>query len=428
MKFKLPLIPHPSQLFYGWYIVLGLGTVGMVSVGMGGVNFGLFMPLMSEDLGIKQAYFGWAYTARITGFSLSSWFIGKMLDKHGARVPMAVAGVLMCLIMIGISQITAGWQLIALFFLIGFIGMHGGGSNLYQAVPLSRWFVEQRGKAMSITFLGSIIGVFIFSPIAQYLIDDRGWRSAWLILGCGGSIVVSLVAVFIIRKDPESMGLLPDGYKVEERESESDAFAEASSQGEISWNLSQATRSVTFWGLVLITGMIQLSFSTFMMFRIPHYIEQGIPASLVAWALSTEAVVGGLTTIFISRISDRFHSRYIIMWSLVALIGAIFVSIVSSEVWHVYLATALMGITVVIMVVGQGKIWPDFFGSENIGSIRGLVNVVTVGFTAIGAPITGIVKDRTGSYLYAWLMSIIVLIISVFLLALLKKPILLPTN
>ena len=45
---------HGSKIFYGWYIVAGLATVGMLSAGMGGINFGLFIQPMSEELGIKQ--------------------------------------------------------------------------------------------------------------------------------------------------------------------------------------------------------------------------------------------------------------------------------------------------------------------------------------------------------------------------------------
>ena len=77
---------HRAKIFYGWFIVAGLASVGAVSAGMGGVNFGLFIPPMSEELGIKHAIFGWTMTARLVGYSASSFMIGRILDRYGARI------------------------------------------------------------------------------------------------------------------------------------------------------------------------------------------------------------------------------------------------------------------------------------------------------------------------------------------------------
>ena len=126
----------------------------------------------------------------------------------------------MGMVMVGLSFMQASWQLVALFFIKGMIGMEGAGGNLYQSVPLSRWFVRRRGKAMSMAFLGIPIGVFVFSPLTQFLINTTSWRSAWLILGGCNSLVIVLIALLVIRKEPESMGLQSDGGLIESEESE----------------------------------------------------------------------------------------------------------------------------------------------------------------------------------------------------------------
>ena len=159
------IIKKGPKIFYGWYIVLGLATVGMVSVGLGGLNFGLFLRPMHEELGINQVYFGLSQTARLLGFGMTSWFIGRILDSYGARVPMALAGALMAGVMVGLSCVRTGWQLVLLFLIQGMIGMQGAGGNLFQSVPIARWFIRMRGKAMSITFLGTTAGIFVFSPL-----------------------------------------------------------------------------------------------------------------------------------------------------------------------------------------------------------------------------------------------------------------------
>lgn len=58
-KFPMNLIissKSKNRLFYGWYIVAGLATISMVSVGMGGMNLGLFVIPMQDELGITHFY------------------------------------------------------------------------------------------------------------------------------------------------------------------------------------------------------------------------------------------------------------------------------------------------------------------------------------------------------------------------------------
>ena len=43
-------------------------------------------------------------------------------------------------------------------------------------------------------------------------------------------------------------------------------------------------------------------------------------------------------------------------------------------------------------------------------------------FGSIGAPVTGRIKDMTGSYIHAWVASIIIVAVSIVLMLFLKKP------
>ena len=104
---------------------------------------------MKEELCIKQSFFGMTQTARLVGFSVSGWLIGRILDRYGARIPLFIAGSFMGLAMVGLYYVQTGWQLVALFFVKGLIGLEGAGGNLFQSVPVSRWFVRKRGRAMS---------------------------------------------------------------------------------------------------------------------------------------------------------------------------------------------------------------------------------------------------------------------------------------
>src|SRR5215216_7059968 len=157
---------------------------------MGGINLGLFIKPMGEELGIGQTFFGFAQTARLIGFSATSWYIGRHLDRHGARLPLVIAALITGATVVGLGAVTDGWQIVVLVFISGMTGLGGFGGNLYATVPISQWFIRKRGKALSMVFLGTPIGIFITPPLTQVLIAQVGWREAWYVLGVVGTVFI----------------------------------------------------------------------------------------------------------------------------------------------------------------------------------------------------------------------------------------------
>jgi predicted MFS family arabinose efflux permease len=415
---------RPRRIFYGWVIVGGLLAVGCVMSAMGGVNFGLFIPPMSEDLGIGQAYFGWAQTARLVGFAASGWWIGRLLDRHGARFPLAVAGLAGAAVIIALSQVTAGWHIVALFFLAGLTGLQaGGGGSLYLSVPLSRWFIARRGRAFAIASLGIPIGIIVLTPVTQLMIDQLGWRAAWAVLGAVGGAVVVGVALVILRKSPESMGLLPDGAAGPANGNSGHHIEglEISSL-EVTWTRAEAMTTRTFWQLAVIDGLRMTALSTLGLFRIPFYIGLGVSPAVVALALSAEGVLSLFAAIPIGWALERFAPRFVSAFATVALLGAFAVTIFASTAAHVFLATMLFGAGAHTFIVSQNVIWPHYFGGLHIGQIRGVAMAIGIAGSALGAPATGMVRDMTGSFLPAWIVAMVLLVITTWMLVFLPHP------
>ena len=176
---------RPRRLFYGWVIVWVMAATGAVSMAMGSLNFGLFIKPMGDDLGIGRAAFGWAHTARQGASSVTSPGVGWLLDRFGARVMLPAAAVMTGFSMIGLANIDHAWQLVMLFAVMGLVGMSGPGA-LVTSVPVLKWFVANRGKAIAFMSVGIPVGAMLFVPLTQYLIDSVGWQRAWIILAVSG--------------------------------------------------------------------------------------------------------------------------------------------------------------------------------------------------------------------------------------------------
>jgi MFS family permease len=180
------------QFYYGWVIVVVMAVTGAVSMGLGGLNFGLLIKPIGDDLGIGRATFGWALSGRQVASAVTAPLVGGLLDRFGARIMLAVAALLMGGALSAFWFVTEGWEIILLFGLTGLVGLNGPGA-LVTSVPVTRWFVRKRGKALAMTSLGVPLGGFLFGPLTQVFIDLYGWRVACVLLGViGAAIIVPL--------------------------------------------------------------------------------------------------------------------------------------------------------------------------------------------------------------------------------------------
>lgn len=412
-------------IYYGWVIVAGLMAVGAVSSGMGGVNLGLFIKPMRDELGIGTSIFGWAQTARIIGFAASGWIIGRLIDKHGGRLLLAIAGVLAGAAMFALAQVQEGWQIVLVFFVVGFTGIQGGGASLFTSVPLSNWFMRRRGQAMSIAFIGMPIGIFIFAPLSQLLIDEVGWRDTWLILGVGAAVVIVLVALLIVRRRPSDMGLAIDGVEPAPAPVTSASSVRMPAfVDQVSWTRQEALRSSTFWRLTAIDGLRMLAMSSVGIFRVPFFIDdKGLDAHVVAFSLSAEAVFAVFVSLPTGWAVDRYQPRYVAAVSTACMILGFLLTMTASSIVHVFAATSVFGLGIASFIICQNSVWPAYFGHVNIGSIRGASTPIMLIFSAIGAPLTGMSRDWTGSFVYAWLIGTLCLAIAFCLLLITPRPV-----
>lgn len=113
----------PRRLYYGWVIVAVMAVAGGWTLSMGVANFGFFINPMREDLGFDRTVFGWASSARTAGAALGGIFIGRLIDRHGARVLLALFGGGGALLIAALAYVTTEWHLVAVYAIVGLLGM-----------------------------------------------------------------------------------------------------------------------------------------------------------------------------------------------------------------------------------------------------------------------------------------------------------------
>ena len=397
-----------------------MAATGAVSMGMGSLNFGLFIKPMGDELGIGRAAFGWAQTARQGASSATSPLVGWLLDRYGSRVMLPVAALAGGAAMIGIAYMTSAWHLVVLFIVMGLVGMSGPGA-LVTTVPVLKWFVRNRGKAVAYVGLGIPVGALLFIPLTQVLINEIGWRGAWIVLAVIGVCVIVPLAAIFVRRQPEDIGLEPDGGPPVQTGSDTDSTPR-SALLEVSWTVREAVRTTTLWRLVIVFSMVQLATGTVSLHRIAAFMDRGMDPTLISFATAFDAVCAGASTFMFGMLVRYVPGRFLGGLGFAMLATASVLTIYATNLPVMFVSMSIFGIGIGGMMFLNNFIWADYFGRQNVGGIRGLANPINLVIGGIGAPAAGYVRDLTGSYDPAWWVGVGLMSAAAVLILLTRAP------
>ena len=397
-----------------------MAVVGAVTMGMGSLNFGLYIKPMGDELSIGRASFGWASSARSATGAITGPFIGRLLDRYGAKWILVSAAVITGLCMIGLKYTSASWQLIIIFAVMGLVGMSGPGS-LATSVPPTKWFVKNRGKALAYSSAGISAGAVVFVPLTQVFIDKYTWQESWVILAfIGMGIIVPLSLLFLVR-EPEDMGLLPDGEKTS-KTLESGEEGTHISEMEKSWTTREAIRTFPMWTLTAAFSILSLGILTLALHRIPAFMDRGLDPSLVSLATAFDAVCAGAGSFTAGMLVRKIPAKIIGSSAFLMLAVASVMSIYAYDFWLMFWSMALFGLGIGTNMFNQNYIWAEYFGRTNLGSIRGIVMPINLFIGGLGAPAAGYVVDMTGSYDPAWWTGVALMLVAAALFVVSNNP------
>jgi MFS family permease len=148
-----------------------------ISFALADPNFIRFLGLSDTDRGTLSSAFFWTY-------GLLQIPAGSLVDRYGAKWPLAAGLFLWCLVSASTGLANTFAAILALRMLLG----------LFEAVitPAGlRWIRDhfeerRRGLASGIFFAGSKYGPALAAPVAASLIKNHGWRSMFLNQGLYG--------------------------------------------------------------------------------------------------------------------------------------------------------------------------------------------------------------------------------------------------
>ncbi len=396
----------------GWWIVASVFVAQLFMSGFYSYGFPLFVVPVQEAFDASVTDVMWSMSgAGLAGIASAPLF-GPLVDRWSARG----------LMLIGCASLAAGLMLMSVStsvtqFALVFALLIGTGATLLGPLTgsavVSRWFDENRGKALGIAAMGTSVGGVVLPQLLELWIGEFGWRGAMRALAATVVVAVAPLLVFALRDHPPAQPT-PDGADA--------AAPSAANAPSEAWTTPDILRAPGYWLMSLCLGLLFMSY-TAVMSNLGKYVETlSFDASLATQLLSTIAFFGFIGKLAFGALADRIPLR-VGLWLALLLAGVgIALLAIEPKQWVLYVAAVLMGLATGGMLPIWGALVAAVFGVASFGRAMGLISPAISVLVMLGYPIAGWSRDTTGSYVTALQLFVGAIGIAAVLLAWLRVP------
>ncbi len=412
------------KVFYGWWIVAVGCIFNTLAGGTYWTGFSVYFLPVTRDLKLSRATTSLAYgLARLEG-GLEGPLVGYLVDRFGPRTMVVAGGALAGLGFMLLSRTNSFTTFLLVYIGVLAMGMNGGFNHGVMAA-VNNWFIRRKGLAMSITSMGGSIGGAVITPAVAFIVLSIGWRTGALVSGLAILVVVLPLSV-VIRRSPESMGLLPDG------DLEPAAFGQGSAGTRpgrpkryfttVDFTVKEALRTPTYWLLATSMGMRIAAHTGVFVHLVPLMVWKERTEAEGAFVVAFVSFASIPLRVMIGWVGDKWAKQKMI--GITMILGAISLTILllsGGALWQLLIFGALFAFA----EGASGASWSligDFFGRTHFATLRGGVTSVH-SLMSMGMPVfAGWIYDTYGSYHWAILPMIGVYLMAAAMFWNLPKP------
>jgi MFS family permease len=379
----LSLVESP----YAWRRLaasLALSTIG----GVGLWSVVVVLPAVQAEFGVARGSASLPYTATMLGFAAGGILMGRLADRRGIVVPLAVASVALSL---GYLLAASAPDLLSFALAQGLvIGLLGSSVTFAPLVAdVSHWFTRRRGIAVSICASGNYLAGTVWPPILQHFTATRGWRATMLGVGVFCLLTMLPLTFALRRRSPIAHASAPTA-----------AAGLGPAEARVSPGRLQALLMVAGLGCCVAMSMPQVHIVAYAS-DLGHGVAHG------AEMLSVMLGMGVVSRLASGWIADRVGGvRTLLLGSaLQCLTLALYLPF--DGLVSLYVVSALFGLSQGGIVPSYAIIVRESFAPREAGVRIGAVVMATIIGMALGGWMSGALFDLTGSYRAAFVNGII---------------------
>jgi MFS family permease len=378
--------PREIESPYAW-LRLAVSLLLMTIGGSGMYSVTVVLPRIQSDFGIARGDASLPYTVTMIGFGLGGVMMGRIADRFGVLLPVALGGV-----GLGAGFVAAGlapniWVFgAAQGVLIGLLGTSATFAPL--VADTSQWFDRRRGIALAICMSGNYVAGAVWPPVMQFFIERGGWRATYIGMGLFCLATILPLSLVLRRRPPRHV-------------------VAAASVAAVDGGRPMGLRPGTALALLSIAGVSCCVAMSMPQVHIVAYCgDLGIGPARGAQMLSLMLGLGVVSRLVSGWISDRIGGlRTLLLGSMLQGV-ALLLFLPFDGVVSLYVVSGLFGLFQGGIVPSYALIVREHFAPAEAGARVGTVLMATLFGMALGGWLSGAVFDWTGSYRAAFLNGI----------------------
>ncbi|MDE0723395.1 MAG: MFS transporter [Alphaproteobacteria bacterium] len=336
-----------------------------------------FVPFLRADLGMNAGDFGIIYGTATLLSAACLMLLAFILDRYDMRLITVVTSILL---MIGAYMFTHCEELIFIgvsIFLLRFAGQ--GMMSKISSVGTSRYFVTDRGKAVSITGMGWPTGEILLPGTAILLMGIFSWQSTFLMMTSLMVAIVLIVGLLLIWKYDEFYDPEKNAAKVEREHG-----------GSIQHYTPWAVLKTPYYIMTLPYGIINPFLVTCL------FLFQGTVATYKGW--DVEVMIAGLSYYGLIRLLvglyggdlvDRFTARRLYPFSKMPLVLGVGILWMAESQYWLFAYLTILGGCVGMSGTANNALWAELYGTRYLATIKSIAMFVGIGASALGPMIIG---------------------------------------
>jgi cyanate permease len=352
---------------------------------------GLFVAGLTDDFGLTRVQFGFGVLLLTMALAFANPAVGWLVDRWGAKW-LSVGGLL--LLSLGFASLGSFIHSINSYFLLQvLVALVGAASGpIAYSKIVNETFVRHRGVALGLTMTGIGLTAAVLPPVLAGVIAEEGWRSGYHHLAIIPLLGAVLTALLLPAR--HATGVQKNAPPLQ-----------AASAGAPFYRLP------VFWMLAGTFAVMSVSF----MGLVPHFVpmlgDAGVDprtAGKLAGQIGLAVIASRLLVGF--ALDRIFAPRIAVVICLVAAAGNLafrFLGVESASI------TALaMGLALGAELDLMGFLIARYFGLAQFGKAYGWLYFAFILASGIGPLWVGAVRDATGNYSAALVVSAAGLLVS----------------
>ncbi|MDO8472431.1 MAG: MFS transporter [Dehalococcoidia bacterium] len=294
------------------------------------------------------------------------------------------------------------WQLYLVQGLI--FGAGTAGPFVCIVSTVAKWHTKRRGLALGMASAGMGLSMVLSPPLAASLNAAVGWRQACVVLGLVALVITIPTSLFV--KDPPSTGNQNAGAANGGEEGKN--HGGSTGPFGVMRSLPHLLQNRQFLSLFLFFLLFYIGCQLLSNHLVNYFTDAGISTLAAATMMSAVGIASIAGRLAMGPVSDKFGTK-VDATVCCSLVIAALVLLTFKEEPLMWLSAALFG-------VGSGGAAPlipaimgEHFGTKNLATMTGAILIADNLGSALGPWMGGYVFDITNSYLWALILSAILL-------------------